>query len=105
MILPKEGSCHWITRQLRLQDSNSALTCKKLKALENTYHYLKTCFEKELLRQQSILLDENEIDYKIEIIKHKAHFRAPLSGYFESEIHVSENDYAKAENLLTVFKE
>ena len=73
--------------------------------MEKKYHYLKTCFEKELLRQQSILLEENEIDYKIEIIKHKAHFRAPLSGYFESEIHVSKDDFEKAENLLVVFEE
>jgi hypothetical protein len=68
--------------------------------MQKNYIFHSACFDRELFRKQVIALDENGIDYKVINRENKAHARAPLSGYFESEIHVHENDYEKADRLL-----
>lgn len=49
-----------------------------------------------------IVLSDNSIDYKTIDKSSKIQFRAPLSGYFEVEIHIHENDIEKANQLLSV---
>ncbi len=69
--------------------------------MKKKYIFHSSNFDKELLRKRIILLNDNSIDYKIITQSNKTHFRAPLSGYFEAEIHVLEKDFEKADQLLT----
>lgn len=66
----------------------------------NNYLYYSTYFDKELLRMKTILLNDKSIDYKLVNKSGTTHVRAPLSGYFEIEIHISEKDFEKAEKIL-----
>lgn len=68
--------------------------------MKHKYVFHSTSYDRELLRKQLIVLNDNGIDYKVVNKESKAHARAPLSGYFESEIHVHENDFKKADQLL-----
>jgi len=68
--------------------------------MKRKYIFHSTCYDKELLRKQSIVLNDNGIDYRVVIKESKAHARAPLSGFFESEIQVYEDDFEKADQLL-----
>jgi hypothetical protein len=64
------------------------------------YIFHSTCFDKELFRKQVICLNENLIDYQLINKVNKIQARAPLSGYFETEFHICENDFEKADQLL-----
>lgn len=64
------------------------------------YIYHHTCFEKELLRKQMLLLNENSIDFKVIDRGITTRHRAPLSGYFSAEIHVIYKDFDTANKLL-----
>lgn len=77
--------------------SNTVLVTKQMK---KKYIFHSTCYDKELLRKQSIVLNDNRIDYRLVMKESRAHARAPLSGFFETEIHVYENDFEKADQLL-----
>ena len=68
--------------------------------MNKKYIFHSTCFDRELFRLQLIALNDNGIDFKVVNKESRAHARAPLSGYFESEIHVGENDFEKADQLL-----
>jgi len=70
--------------------------------MEMTKNYIfhSTCYDKELLRKQVICLNDNKIDYQIVNKESKTQARAPLSGYYEKELHVCENDFEKADFLL-----
>lgn len=67
----------------------------------SNYLYYSTYYDKELLRMKTIVLNDNSIDYKLLPKSDHVHARAPLSGYFEMEIHISEKDFEKAEKLLS----
>ena len=68
--------------------------------MDNKYVFHSSCFDKEFFRKSLIILNENSIDYKTIEKSTKTQFRAPLSGYFEVEIHINENDFEKASELL-----
>ena len=68
--------------------------------MKKKYVFHSTCYDKELLRKQSIVLNDNSIDFRVDIKEGRAQARAPLSGFFEAEIHVYENDFEKADKLL-----
>jgi hypothetical protein len=68
--------------------------------MKKKYVFHSTCYDRELLRKQSIVLNDNRIDCRVAIKESKSHARAPLSGFFESEIYVFENDFEKADELL-----
>ncbi len=68
--------------------------------MDGRYIFYSSFFDKELLRRVVMVLDENAIDYRTTEKSIKSHFRAPLSGYFEVEIHISEIDFDKADELL-----
>lgn len=68
--------------------------------MKKEYIFHSTCYDKDLLRKQVIALDENGIDYRVVNKVSKSQARAPLSGYFESEIHIYENNFEKADSLL-----
>jgi hypothetical protein len=68
--------------------------------MNKKYIYHSTCYDRELFRLQMIALNDHRIDFKVVNIESRAHARAPLSGYFESEIHIEENDFEKADPLL-----
>jgi hypothetical protein len=68
--------------------------------MKKKYIFHSTCYDKELLRKQSLVLNDNKIDYRVVVNEGRAQARAPLSGFFEAEIHVYENDFEKADKLL-----
>lgn len=68
--------------------------------MKRTYIFYSACYDKELFRRQVIILNENSIDFKIINNSNPTSSRAPLSSFFEAEIHVAEIDYEKAERLL-----
>ena len=72
--------------------------------MDNRYVFHSTCFDKELFRREIILLDDNNIDYKVTNKAYKSQARAPLSGYFESDLLILERDFEKAEKLLAEMK-
>ena len=69
--------------------------------MKKKYFFQSTCFDKELFRRQLIILNENSIDYQVVNKSNKTSVRAPLSSYFEAELLVTENDFEKAEQLLS----
>jgi len=73
--------------------------------MNKKYIFHSSCFEKELLRKQLTILNDNLIDFKLVDNSSKTQYRAPLSGYFEVQIHIKENDFEKANKLLTTFFE
>ena len=73
--------------------------------MEKKYFFHSSCFDKDLFQKQLIILNDHGIDYKIINVKSKSQFRAPLSSYFEAEIHVLESDFAKAEKFLSIWIE
>ena len=68
--------------------------------MKSNYIFHHSCYDKEILRRQIIVLNDNQVDFKIINKDMKAQFRAPLSGYFEAELHISEQDFDKADKLL-----
>ena len=66
----------------------------------NNYIYHSTIYEKAIFRELLVLLDENSIDYKVFQKSNDGQFRAPLSAYFEAEIHVAESDFERADKLI-----
>ncbi len=73
--------------------------------MDNKYIFHSSCFEKELMRRCLIILNANSIDFKTIDKSTLPHFRAPLSGYFEIEIHINENDFERANKLLQEINE
>ena len=73
--------------------------------MKEKYVFHSSCFDKELCRKQILLLNENNIDFNTVVNENKFHFRAPLSGYFETEIYISRDDFDKADKLLKDFME
>ena len=73
--------------------------------MDKNYVFHSSCFDKEFFRKSLIILNENSIDYKTIEKSTKTQFRAPLSGYFEVEIHIRENDFEKASELLNEINE
>jgi hypothetical protein len=68
--------------------------------MKTNYIFHSTCYDKELLRKQVICLNDNGIDYQLVSKENKTQVRAPLSGYFETEVHISEIDFERANLLL-----
>jgi len=68
--------------------------------MRKNYIFHSTCYDKELLRKQVICLNDNKIDYHLVNKESQTQARAPLSGYHETEIHICENDFEKADPLL-----
>ncbi len=68
--------------------------------MDKKYIFHSSCFDKELMRKQLIILNENAIDYTTVDKSSLAQFRAPLSGHFEVEIYISETHFDKASKLL-----
>ena len=73
--------------------------------MEKKYIFHSSCFDKDLFQKQLIILNENDIDYKVVNIKSKSPIRAPISGYFEAELHLLEHDFKKADKLLSTWIE
>ena len=72
-----------------------------MNTLPKNYIYYCTCFEIELLKKQTFLLSKNNIDFKVIQQSRAPQFRAPLSTYFEAEIHVLETDFERTADLLS----
>ena len=68
--------------------------------MEQQYIFHNTCFERELLRKQRIVLNDNGIDYKVDIKEDVRNARVPQIGYFEAEIYIHKNEFEKADPLL-----
>ncbi len=68
--------------------------------MTKNYIFHSACFDKELLRKQVICLNDNRIDYQLVNNAGKTQARAPLGGYHETELHICENDFEKADHLL-----
>ncbi|MFY9150483.1 MAG: hypothetical protein WAO52_00575 [Prolixibacteraceae bacterium] len=68
--------------------------------MTKNYIFHSTCFDNEDLRRKMIVLTDHSIDYKVVEKYSKIQFRAPLSGYFEVEIHISEHDFEQADQLM-----
>lgn len=68
--------------------------------MSKKYIFHSSCFDKELLRKQLMCLNDNFIDYQIINKEEKTDARSPLGGYFESEIHILESDFERADSLL-----
>jgi len=73
--------------------------------MDKKYVFHSSCYDKELLLKRIILLNDNTIDFKTIEKSGKTQFRAPLSGYFEVEIHIIEDDFEKASELLSTIDE
>jgi hypothetical protein len=73
--------------------------------MDKKYVFHSSCYDKELLLKRIILLNDNTIDFKTIEKSVKAQFRAPLSGYFEVEIHIIEDDFEKGSELLSKIDE
>lgn len=71
--------------------------------MDKKYVFHSSCYDKELLLNQVFVLNENSIDFQTDDKSGKVQFRAPLSGYFEVEIHISEHDFERANELLSAF--
>ena len=69
--------------------------------MKKNYIFHSACFDKELFRKQLIILNENSIDYQVVNKSNAPSARAPLSSFFEAELFVAENDFEKAEQLLS----
>ena len=61
--------------------------------------FLNACYDRELLRKITIAFDDNRIDFRLDKKGTVSQARAPLSGFFEAEIFVAENDFEKANSL------
>lgn len=72
----------------------------RIKAMKENYIFHSTSFDKELLRKQIIILTDNFIDYKLVTNSVRPPSRSPLGGYFETEIHILEKDFERADKLL-----
>lgn len=68
--------------------------------MTKNYIFHSSCFDQEIFRRQVIILNENLIDFQIVNKSNTPSARAPLSSFFEAEIHVAENDFEKADLLL-----
>lgn len=68
--------------------------------MSGNYIFHSACYDKELFRRQTLLLNGNSIDYKVVSKSNPTSARAPLSSFFEVEIYFSENDFEKADSLL-----
>ena len=68
--------------------------------MHKKYIFHSTNYEKELFFKKVMLLTNHSIDFKTIEKSVKAQFRSPLSGHFEVEIHISEDDFEKATSLL-----
>lgn len=64
------------------------------------YIFYITFYDKELLRRAVILLSENNIDFQINDKTSSGSIRAPLSVYFEADIHIISSDFDRASALL-----
>jgi hypothetical protein len=64
------------------------------------YIFHSACFDKELFRRQVMILNDHSIDFQIVDKSNAPSARAPLSSFFEAEIHVLENDFEIADRLL-----
>jgi hypothetical protein len=73
--------------------------------MEKKYIFCNSCFDKELLRKQTIILNDNKVDYKIINKATNAQYRAPQSVYFEAEVHVLDKDFERTERLLNAIEE
>ncbi len=73
--------------------------------MDKKYVFHSSCYDKELLLKKVILLNDNSIDFKTIEKSSKTQFRAPLSGYLEVEIHIVEDDFEKANELLSMIDE
>jgi hypothetical protein len=68
--------------------------------MDQKYIFHNTCYDRELLRKEEICLDENGIDYQVEIREGWRQARAPLADNFEAEVSIHEKDFARADPLL-----
>ena len=59
--------------------------------------FYATVFNRELFRQQMILLNDHSIDYKVIDRSSGSDFRNLLRGYFETELHIAEVDYDRVD--------
>lgn len=64
------------------------------------YIFRSTCYDRELFRRLAIALKENSVDFKVITKSKDVQSRAPLSQYFEVEIHINEPDYEKGDRIM-----
>jgi len=69
--------------------------------MKKNYIFHSACFDKELFRRQLIILNENSIEYQVDNKSNATSARAPLSSYFEADLFIAENDFEKADQLLS----
>ncbi len=67
---------------------------------EKEFVFFSTYYDKELLRQAVILLNENGCKYRILDRSSHPTGRAPLSRYIETDLLITINDFDKAAELL-----
>ncbi len=69
--------------------------------MENTeFTFLSTFFDKEELKKATIILDKEDIKFRINNKSEQDHFRAPLATYIEAEMMVRAADFEKAAEAL-----
>ncbi|MBN2807569.1 MAG: hypothetical protein JXR22_13000 [Prolixibacteraceae bacterium] len=73
--------------------------------MEKKYRFFSTYYDKELLRKSILCLNEHQIDYQVQNVVDQVHARAPLSSYFEAELHIEENEFDRADELLKALLE
>lgn len=67
---------------------------------EKKYIFFSTFFDKEVLRRTVILLNEKNIDFRLNNKSNSLSGRAPLSTYIEEDLFICENDFDRAAALL-----
>lgn len=69
--------------------------------MNEKYLFYSSCYDRELARKITILFDENQIQFKLDIKQNRNSARAPMSGgYFEADILIAEKDFEKADLIL-----
>jgi hypothetical protein len=67
---------------------------------DKKYIFFSTFFDKEVLRRTVILLNEKNIDFRLNNKSNSPSGRAPLSTYIEEDLFIGENDFDRAAALL-----
>lgn len=80
-------------------------TAKNTAAMSQKYLHYSTFYDKELLRKSLLCLNEHQMDYQLLNVVDQVHARAPLSSYFEAELHIREDEFERADELLKALLE
>ena len=68
--------------------------------MNKEYIFHSTCYDRQLLRRIILEFNENTVEYRLENIADKSFARDPGGGYFETEIYILGQDFARADELV-----